>query len=320
MWFKNLQIMAVTESAGYQPEQLAEELSGKLFQPCSNVTPASLGWVAPIGGEGAPLVYGANGMMMLCLKLQHKVLPAAVLREQLAQQVVEQEEAEGRALYKKEKAQMKETLYYQLLAQAFVQSTRVYAYIDTINNWMLVDAASLKTLDQFVEIFSEHAKSWAIERPELNSIPALMTKWLKSGRLPKRVHCADACVLEDLSERRGVVRVRNKDLQSDNVLAFLREGAQVMQMSLEWHEQLRFALKDDFSFTGLKFLEGVQDQARAELTESPEERFAADFLIMAETLRHFMADFMPYCLAEAGDAEAPAEAPVEEEEAVAAVS
>ena len=292
MWFKNLQVLQLTESVGYKPEQLSIELEQAAFKPCGKAIPATAGWVAPIGGEDAPLVYGSNAFMIFCLKSQEKVLPATVVREQLSEQVAGLQN-DGRKVSRKEKERMKDELYYSLLSQAFAQSQRTYAYIDPQSGWLIVDTSARKRLEQFMGIFSNSVQSYRVVEPELNSVSALLTRWLKE-QMPRGFELADACVMEDLSEKVGTIRVKNKDLGADNVQSFLREGCQVTQLTMSWYEQIQFTLKQDFSFTGVKFLDAVQDLAKDGLTETVEERFAADFVIMAETLRKFLADLARY--------------------------
>lgn len=324
MWFKNLTLLQLSPRTGDHSEQLENELASASFKPCGKVTPQSTGWVPPLGDAGSPLVHVAYGhFMMICLKIQEKVLPTSVVREALSEKVHDMESTEGRKLFRKEKERMKDEVYYTLLSQAFTQSQRVYAYLDPASGWMVIDTASQKVIDCFMKKFTQSVKCYQAEFPEINSPPAVITQWLKKNRFPRHFEGNDSCVIEDFSDKKGVVRLKHKDLLADNVLSFLREGAHVTQLTLTWLEQIQFTLKHDFTLSGVKFLEAVQDLAKDGLTETPEERFAADFAIMSETLRKFIDDLTPHFLADltqADDTEGAAEqyVPAKKETATAA--
>ena len=50
---------------------------------------ATLGWVAPLGHLGEQLTHQSNGCIMVCLRREEKVLPAAVVREIVNDKVLE---------------------------------------------------------------------------------------------------------------------------------------------------------------------------------------------------------------------------------------
>ncbi len=297
MWFKNIQLYTLGETLAYDPEAFAAELAAVPFVPCGRLVAESAGFVPPVGDADAPLVYGSQGMMVCCLKIQSKVLPPAVLNEQLAEQMKQRESTLGRKLFADEKKSMKEDLYQTLIGQAFSKSQRVYAIIDTKKQRLILDTTTSKTLDIFMSRLNRVLPDQKIQLPALISPPAIMTQWLHNKQLPAALALADACVLSDGDERQGIVRFSRKDLGSEAVQRLLNDGNQVTQLAISWRSQLLCQIRKDFAFTGVKFSDTVKDMARDSLSETPEARFAADFLLMAETIGQFLDDILP-CFSE----------------------
>ena len=288
MWFKNAHIIPLSTSVKYQPEALADALQAQAFQPCGSVTPMSIGWVAPIGdNEDAPLVHGSNGAMLFCLKVEEKLLPAGVVREQHLAQVKEIETKQGRKLFKDEKQSLKEELYHTLLSKAFTRSQRVHAYLDTRMPALIIDSSSNKRIEQFLKAFGHCANDYPMTRYDLTSPRQIMTQWLQQQRYPGGFSITEQCVLEEPKDHGGVARFSQTDLLSDGVQTCLQQGSQVISLGMNWQDQILFTIKHDFSLSGIKFLDGVQDLAKDGLTETAEERHAADFAIMSETFAKF---------------------------------
>ncbi len=292
MWFKNAQIFQLENPVAYDADTFEQYLSRMIFQPCAKSLPLSYGWTIPLGEPGAPLVYPANNFLMFCMKIEEKLLPPAVVREQHLTKVKELETKFERKLYKDEKARMKDELYQTLLIQAFSKSTDLYAYIDTQNNYLVVDTTSAKRLEQFLSLYSKSINEHPIYTPKTKSPTTMMTRWLKNQKYPAGISIMNSCVLQNTNDERSIARFTHTDLLSEPVQKLLEEGYQVIQLSLNWQEQILFTLRHDFSISNIKFLESVQEIASNCYSETVEERFSADFIIMAETMQKFLNDLI----------------------------
>ena len=299
MWFKNLQIFQLEKPVSYDPTTLENELSQLRFQPCAKSLPVSFGWIPPVGDdEEAPLVHAQSGHLMFCMQVEEKLLPPAVLRDEHAERVREIEKRQERKLFRDEKLRLKEELYHTLLSRAFSRMHKVYAYIDTKAGYLIVDSSSKNRIEQFLSLFTKSISSLTCFTPDVQSPTILMTSWLKSQQCPAQLTMAYNCSLQNMDNEQSTARFTHQDLLGDAVQKFLLQGAQVTQMTFLWQDQLQFTLKNNFSISGVKFLEGVQAQRQDSISETAEERFATDFIIMAETLHHFLTAFMPACESE----------------------
>lgn len=298
MWFKNMHIFQIEQPANYNVEALENELQQLMFQPCAKSLPLSFGWIPPIGDEEAPLVHAQNGYYMICMKVEEKILPPAVLRETHNERVREIESRQERKLYRDEKLRLKEELYHTLLSRAFSKHQKIYAYIDTHSGFIIIDTTTKNRIEQFLGLFTKCITSLSIFTPEVQSPTVLMTKWLKSQQCPAGLTMAYNCALQHSENELSTARFTHQDLLGDGVQKFLLQGAQVTQMTFIWREQIQFTLRQNFTISSLKFLDGVLDQRQDILSETIEERFAADFAIMSETLHQFLKEFMSACRSE----------------------
>ena len=138
MWFKQSKLFQLTDSPRCSPIDLAEKLADLAFRPCRPSMYDSAGWVSPIDEEGMPLVEEINGYIMICLQVEEKILPATVVRQELSKRVKEIEKSENRKMRPREKYSLKDEITAALLPRAFSKFTRIYAYIDTKNNWLIL--------------------------------------------------------------------------------------------------------------------------------------------------------------------------------------
>lgn len=291
MWFKNLQLFKFTENFSDSAEELAEKLRDKRFIPCKSVDPVSLGWVSPQTTPDAPLVYAANGFLLICLQKEEKLVPGSVVKQMLDEKIAEIQQKQGRSVGKNEKNTLKEDVYHQLVMRAFSRISRQYAYIDTIDNYLVVNAPSHSKAEEFTVFLRNTLGSLKIEVPRVQTLTTLLTHWLKENEYPADFAITDHCVMTNPKEK-GVIRCQRQNLFGEDIISLLEEGRFISQLGLSWSENLSFTIKDDFSIKSMKFLELIQDQAKDIYTETPEDRFAADFTIMADSLREFIRALM----------------------------
>jgi recombination associated protein RdgC len=291
MWFRNLQLFKFSEPFTTSVEVLIEKLQEHRFMPCRAVDATSQGFVIPNGIPEGPLVYSANGFHLFCIAREDKIVPASVVKQMLDERIAEIEQAQGRKVRKREKETLKEDIYHQLVMRAFSKTSKTYAYIDTINGYLVVDAGAHSKAEEFSVMLRKALGSLKIEIPKVQSLTTLLTHWLKTNEYPPEFTVNDRCVITDPKEG-GTIRCQRQNLFAEDIQTLIHEGRFVTELALSWSEVVSFNLKDDFSIKSLKFLEGVQDQAKDVFTETPAARFDADFTIMTESLRHFIQALM----------------------------
>ncbi len=297
MWFKNLQIYQFSNEFTFDIENFTTQLEQHRFHPCVSILPMSLGWQAPINEvTDAPLIHAANGIWLLCLKIEEKLLPSTVVRNHAIEVINKLETEQERKLNSKEKASIREESYAYLLPKAFSKYKEIYAIIDPQEKLLLIDTGPRNQAENFITFLRKTIGSLPVTLPETIGISQCMTRWLKTQRLPQYFQYGETCVLQDNRDEMATIRCTKQDLHSSNIQAFLKDGMEVKQIQLHWKEQLTFILHADFSITQLKFSDAVNELANDIHTETSAQRQDAEFFIMTQTVKEFLQTLMPLCI------------------------
>lgn len=288
MWFRNLQIYQLYQEFELSGEALHEQLEADRFTPCGSLQLQSQGWVSPLGRDGQMLTHTSNGCIMICGRREDRLLPAAVVREALADKVADIEAAESRDVGRKEQSRLKDEIIQDLLPRAFTRSSRQYAYIDPKNGWIVVDSTSPKKAEDLIGLLRESLGSLKVRPTQVEQSPsAVMTAWLAQTPATDFV-VQDECELREPVEGGSIVRCRRQDLASDEIGVHLEAGKQVAKLAVEWQERLSCVLSDDLSVKRLRFLDLVMEEAGDTQTDDEVARFDADFALMSMELSRFI--------------------------------
>jgi len=294
MLFKQIQLFQLTDALSYTPDELAEKLAPLAFTSCLPSFASSIGWVSPfIDEDMGPLVHALNGYMLLCLQIEEKILPATVIRQELNDKVKDIEARDARKVRQKEKLSLKDEITMTLLPRAFTKFTRVYAYIDTKNQWLVLGTTSANKTEQFMSLFKKSI-SENVHPFELKKLSPLITHWVKTQNYPSLFSIEKACVLQDPNQQTRIIRCQHQDLSANSVQAFIKEGCEIKQLALCWHDRVNFVLAEDFSLRSIKFQDEVLAAANEIDAETQRQQFDADFFIATETLTGLLKDLLDY--------------------------
>jgi len=291
MWFKQLTIHKLSPMAD-EPDQAIEQLDALSFQPCLPSLPSSFGWVPPIDEDEAPLLYAENGFTIICCQFAEKILPATVVRQTLAEQIKQIETAESRKVYQKEKLRLKDEVTHTLLPRAFTKFSKLYAYIDSKNNLLILNSTSANKIESFIGLFKRTFADVDVSPLKLKKISTVLTQWLQTNQYPKSFAIEKACLLQDLNQQKRSIRCQEQNLTSKGIQCHLGEGFSVKQLAMSWHDRVAFVLGDDFSFRSLKYDDQLVSAAKDSFAETLAQQFSADFLIMTETLSEMLNSFL----------------------------
>lgn len=285
MWFKNVRAYRLTSPFNLNPEQLQEKMQTGGFQPCGKSQPMSLGWVPPLGAASEMLVHAAAGRYLICMRREEKLLPASVVREQLAEKVEAIEHEEARKVYRKERLNLKDEIVQDCLPRAFTRSNLIFAYIDSRANWLFIDTSSSARAEELINLLREATGTLALLLPRVNQSPAAaMTAWVLHNNLPKDFALLQDCDMKDPGEDGGAVRCRGIELAGEEVEIHLQAGMQVVRLAVEWDEKVKLVLGEDLCLRRLRFA----DELVAENEDLPEAdmaaRLDADFALMTEVV------------------------------------
>jgi recombination associated protein RdgC len=249
------------------------------------------GFVPPVGrGEEAALTHAVNACTLLTVGGEEKLLPAAVVNDELQRKVQKIAEEEGRKVGGRERKRIKEDLLTELLPRAFVRSSRMSAYVDRKHGWLVLDTASRKSAENALTQVREALGSFpAVPLAPEEGPRVLMTDWLANGKPPAGLMLGDECELRDPATATGAIaRCRRQDLDAEEVKEHLRNGKQVFQLGLVFDDRISFVLGEDLVLRKLKFLDVVLD----ELGDSQQDAAAeldARFALLTLELERLLA-------------------------------
>ena len=289
MWFKNLQVYRFTKPFELSSEELNDQLQEKAFQPCGSQDLSRYGWVPPLGRHGTEYVHFCGGYIMICAKRQDKVLPAAVINEQLEEQVTAIQDAEGRGVGRKERVSLKEEITFSLLPRAFTRSSQQFAYIAPKEGLLVVNSSSTKRAEELLTYLRDTITSVPVIPLTANNLPQnVMTDWLKTGQPAKGFELGHECELRDPSDEGGVIRCKHQDLSSTDINNHIKSGMFVSKLGLHWDGGIDCVVDDQLAIKRLSFDDMIQEKAEQRDAQDAAEQFDVDFSIMTLALSSFI--------------------------------
>lgn len=260
MWYKNAIIYLLPD--GWQLEAgFAEKLEQAAFTPCMDFDWFSEGF-APPTPFSSDFVFTAQNSNRVCLKHEEKVLPSATVRDLVNGKVAKIQEAEARNVWWEEKQQLKEQIVDDLLPRALTQSRRTEAIFDTERGYLLVNEASNKRAEQMLIKLREALGGLKVAMPYTRESPSsLMTEWLLQGHAEGDFELGYNVLLQGVGDVVPKVKISKKDLTHPEVIQHAKNGMKVVELELEWREQISFTLTQNFALKRIRFLDVLQEEA-----------------------------------------------------------
>ena len=98
--------------------------------------------------------------------------------------------------------------------------------------------------------------------PHTRESPAsLMTEWLLQGHAEGGFELGYNVLLQGVGDVVPKVKISKKDLTTAEVIKHAQNGMQVVELELEWREQISFTLTQNFALKRIQFLDVLQEEA-----------------------------------------------------------
>jgi recombination associated protein RdgC len=287
MWFKNLQIYRLPAPWAYSPEQLEAALQPQGFVPASSNELLRQGWDSPRGNGS--LVHVVNKQMLLVLGTEKKLLPGSVINQVAKAKAAELEEQQGFPPGKKAMKELKERVADEQLPPAFTRRSNVWVWIDPVNGWLVVDAASPAKADDVIKLLLKAVDKMPLESLRVQRSPvAVMTGWLEADEAPYGFTIDQDTELRATGESKAAVRYVKHTLEPDDIRRHIAAGKQCTRLAMTWNERVSFVLTESLAIKGVKPLDVIKEGEAA--TYSDDERFDNDIVLMTGELTKLMAD------------------------------
>ncbi|MDT8895445.1 recombination-associated protein RdgC [Halomonas sp. I1] len=288
MWFKNLHLYRVHAVAGIDGGCIADRVEAKESRPLGGSEARRIGWCPP-GGRASTrrqLYHHLQGQYLLSALRQERILPPAVVSEEVEERASAQEAAEGRKLRRQEKLTLKEQVYEELLPRAFVRTQRIDLWWDHRRQLIGINTSSRKRAEEVLDLLRETLGSLKVTPLASQALPMrAMTTWLgDTSTRPADLVMGDTVELKAKGDD-GVFRGRQVDLDNDDVQQLLEGGRQASKLALGIEGRMTFVLHDDLAIKSIRFDDAVIDDAsQADDGDDALVRLETDFLLMAQAL------------------------------------
>ena len=280
MFFLILTLFRFSPSVARSLKDLDAALADHALRACGPLELATRGFVSPFGPDSEVLSHTVGKATLVTLGTEEKLLPSAVINAELGKRLRKEAERRGRPVGGRQRRAIKAEVLDALLPQAFVRPSRLNAWLDSKNGWLVLDTASRKAAETALTALREALGSFPAQPLTAAETPrALMTQWLGSGKLPSGLTLGDECELRDPAGG-AVIRCRKQELESAEVRAHLKQGKQVFQLGLQFDDRASFVLGEDLVIRKLRFLDVVQDSLDADGRDSAEAELDARFALM----------------------------------------
>ncbi len=288
MWFKNLQLYRLPAPWKLELATLIEQLGRGAFRPCGSQDPMSRGWVPPRDGE---LVHAIGGQWLLMLCVEQRLLPAAVINEEVRERAEKITAEQGYPPGRKALRDLKDRVTEELLPRAFTRRRKTPVWIDPIHGWLGVDAASLAKAEEALEHLRQCLDALPLALVQTRMSPtSAMADWLASGEAPAGFTVDRDCELKAMDDEKATVRYVRHPLGEEmeaEIKAHLAAGKLPTRLALTWDDRISFVLTDKGEIKRLAFLDVVKESAHDGI-DNAEEIFDAEFALMTGELTRFI--------------------------------
>jgi recombination associated protein RdgC len=274
------------------PEQLEAQLERRKARACPGHEMETMGWSSPFGSASSVLCHSVNGCWLMCVQHEKRLLPPAVVQD-LLREKIDTMRQEGQSISRKEKQHLKEDIEATLMPKAFVKREQTMLYFDTHAQRLVVCSSRRAHVDQIVTLLRHtvgHLSLTPLSTAEHTT--RLMTEWLHTGTPPANLQLGTECQMIDRSKSHGRIQFTHHGLNQNSVLQHLKEGKIVAQLALSLPDTLTFKFNQDFSFTGIKWLDQITEHTQPKASEDAAQALDASFVILSGILNQMITQLL----------------------------
>lgn len=290
MWFKNLQLYRLTLPVNLTSESLNLALAKLAFGPSTSMDLQNQGWASPRDND--LLVHTVNGQFLIMLGTEKKLLPASVINQFCKAKAAELEEQQGFKPGRKQMRDLKEQVTDELLPRAFSIRRDTWAWIDPVNGWLVVDAASPTKADELLKPLLKVVNDIKLYSLRVAQSPvAAMTSWLVADEAPAGFTIDQDTELRSAGEDKAAVRYVSHTIDPEDVRRHIAAGKQCTRLALTWADRISFVLTESLAIKRVTALDVIKENSDSKM-QNDEERFDSDFALMTGELNRMLSDLV----------------------------
>jgi len=226
-------------------EKLESYKSRDLFQ--TELAHSGWGYV-----QGESRYISTEDIICLSFTTMQKILPASAVNSELKKHTDKFESENGRAPARHERAELKDTIINQLVANALTSTKSVRVLLLQSTNQVLVETTSKSQCDEIMVLLlkSLGMQLTMLELPLEPSV--LMTRMVNEDS--SLIGVDDFGVMDSgvLTNNKQKATFKGQVMQAENIQNMILDGYRVNQLAIGT-ETVTFTLVDDFTFKGIKY-------------------------------------------------------------------
>ncbi len=290
MWFKNLQIYRLPSPWAMTSEQLETYLAPHAFAPCNSMDMQNQGWDTP--RPNGKLVHSVNRQMLIMLGTEKKLLPAMVINQVSKAKAIEIEEQQGFKPGRKQMREIKEQVTDELMPRAFSIRRDTMAWIDPVNGWLVIDAASPSKADELLKLLLKSVAEMPLTGLHVALSPVTaMTDWLVADEAPSGFTVDQDTELQSSSESKATVRYVRHTLEADDIRRHIAAGKQCTRLALTWSDRISFVLTENLTIKRITPLDVIKESSDS-TAQNDDERFDSDLMLMTGEINRMLSDLV----------------------------
>lgn len=287
-FFRNLIAFHLDSDLATKANDIGGKLEAKPFIAPGSQDLFSQGWVAPASHMPDLFACVSQGAVLVAIRTDEKILPAAVVRREADERIKKIEAEEGRKVGRREVREMRDRVDEEMLPKAFTKSSIQRAIIDLREGFVFVEASNSSKSENLLSLLRETLGSLPTRLIDTKTSPqSAMTLWLEYGT-PECFALDAACELKFPGEGGAVAKFNRQALETDEVRNHLATGKLVTMLGLVWHDRLAFKLTDTFQIKSLEMLDVLQEEIEQADVADQAALFDSTLAIMIGELRELV--------------------------------
>jgi recombination associated protein RdgC len=228
--------------------------------------------------------------MLFALGVEQKLLPTTIINRFAKERAAEIEAQQGYKVGRKEMKEIKESVTEELLPRAFALQRITYAWLDTVNGYLVIDAASSARVEELLELMNKSLDNLAFKQLHTRISPvAAMTDWLAGNNAPAGFTIDRELELRATGESKATIRYANHELEGEEILKHIAAGKRVTRLGMTWNDRISFVLTEQMQIKRIEFLDIIKNES-TEMAENADELFELDFTLMTGELAKMFTD------------------------------
>jgi len=285
--FRNIRFYRLDGTWPESEEALSTSLEQAGFEPCGPLTERSSGWVVIDPDTSDSLARRVNGADLIRLRSQSRVLPTAVINEELEARIEDYRKRMQEAPTPREKRRLKAEARDELMPKAMLKSDRIWGYIDLKEKVLGIDTALESVAERFLRRMQASLDGINIRPLQFMKPVDELLSGIFFEDAPRQFSLGRECRMQDLGDAASKVRWTDFDLSDKSIRDHVANGMRLTHLSFVYDNVMNFVMDENGVLTKLKFV-GMDDDNEGHT--DPLARQDAEFILITATLRNLLGD------------------------------